>query len=414
MELAQVDVFDLDRYWQHGIPHEQLKWLQTHDPVYFHPEPQQQQRPTVKPTGYWAITKHADIVQISRDPATFSSERGGTNIFDVTAEELPRIRMMLINMDPPQHVLLRRLISTGFSPRLVRDMKPQVEAAVGESIDAVMSNGECDFVEAIAAEVSLKILCDVLGVPRSDRKLVYDWSNLLMFFDDPAAAGPSYEDAVRVAMEVWQYAFKLANEKRQCPGLDITSILQGAEIDGKKMSDLEFNMFFLMLLVAGNETTRTGIAQGMRLFFEHPDQWNLLRSEPEKYLDQAVDEVLRFEPPVIHFRRTATKDVDLRGKTIKAGDKVVLYYSAANRDPDVFENPEVFDIGRSVNPHLTFGMGEHFCLGSHVARLEMRETFRAIAERMPDIAPAGPVERVRSNFVNGIKSLPVKFTPITR
>lgn len=411
MQLAEIDIFDQDIYLQRGIPHAELNFLRDHDPVHFHAEPQQPQRPEVKPTGYWAITKHQDIVNISRDPATFSSERGGTNIFDVTQAELLRIRYMLINMDPPQHIQLRRLINTGFSPRLVRDMTPQVRQAVRETIDDVIEKGQCDFVESIAAEVSLKILCDVLGVPRQDRKLVYDWSNLLMFFDDPSAAGPSHEDALRVSIEVWQYALKLAAEKRQCPGHDITSILQGAEIEGKKLSDLEFNMFFLMLLVAGNETTRTAIAQGMRLFFEHPDQWALLKSNPEKYLDTAVDEVLRFEPPVIHFRRTATQDVELRGKKIKAGDKVVLYYSAANRDPEVFSDPDCFDITRASNPHLTFGMGEHFCLGSHVARLEIRETFREIIERLPDIAPAGPVVRVRSNFVNGLKAMPVRFSP---
>ncbi|RMF16349.1 MAG: cytochrome P450 [Candidatus Dadabacteria bacterium] len=410
MELKDIDIFDLDGYQRRGIPHDQFEYLRENAPVYFHPEPQQELRPNIPPTGFWCITKHADVVHVSRNPEIFSSQRGGTNIFDVSPAELARITLMLINMDPPHHVRLRRLIKTGFSPRMVRNMTPQVRRAVRETIDDVIEKGECDFVESVAAEISLKILCDVLGVPREDRQLVYDWTNWLMFFDDPDSPATA-EEMLSISQDIWAYASALAKEKQKNPGHDITSILQAAEVDGRKLSELEYNMFFLMLLVAGNETTRTGISQGLRLLLEHPDQWALLKSNPDKYLATAVDEILRFEPPVISFRRTATQDTELRGQQIKEGDKVVMWYSAANRDPEVFEDPLTFDITREHNPHLSFGMGEHFCLGSHVARLEMTETFRELALRMPDVEAVAPPERFRSNFLNGFKHYYIRFTP---
>ncbi|XP_060085281.1 steroid C26-monooxygenase-like [Ylistrum balloti] len=410
MELVDINIFNLDYYRDYGIPHNQFKLLRKIDPVHWQEEEQDPDRPEISPTGYWAITRHEDIKQISRDPATFSSNVAGTNIKNYTLKEQAVLKRMIINLDPPEHVQLRRLVKGGFTPRMIQKLEPRIKRVCRDVFDSVIEKGNCEFVKEVTSEIPLIILCDLMGVPQADRRKIYDWSNQLIGFDDPE--NPTHPDeALAVSMELWRYANNLGNERRKCPMDDITSILVHAEIEGNRLSQLDYDIFFLLLSVAGNETTRTAMTQGTIALLEHPAQWDLLKSNPELYIDSAVEEILRWVTPIIHFRRTATKDIELRGKTIKEGDKVVLYYPSANRDEDVFTDPDVFDITRKHNPHLTFGDGEHFCLGSVLARYELKHFFWELATRMPDISLAGPYLRLRSNFVNGIKSMPVNFTP---
>jgi cholest-4-en-3-one 26-monooxygenase len=400
MAGANVEIFDPDIYVT-GVPHEAFRTLRAEAPVYFHPEPGGR--------GFWAITKYQDVVAISKDPGTFSSWRGGTNIPDYPPDSLEVIRMLMLNMDPPQHTKFRRLTSTGFTPRMIARMEEYIRRAAVEAVDAVIEKGSCDFVTAIAAELPLVVIADIMGVPREDRHKVFDWSNRLIGFDDPEFQ-TSLEDAQMAAAEMWGYANELAEDRKGKDGKDLTSVLINAEVDGHQLTEMEFDAFFLLLSVAGNETTRNLISGGMLALMEHPEQRARLMADAS-LLPSAVEEMLRWVTPVIHFRRTATKDVELRGQKIKENDKVAIYYSSANRDEEIFQNAMTFDVGRNPNDHIAFGIGQHSCLGLNLARLEIKLMFEEILRRMPDIELDGPVRRLRSNFINGVKSIPVKFTP---
>jgi cholest-4-en-3-one 26-monooxygenase len=378
------------------------------DPVHWQAEDPKDTRADVKPVGYWAITKYEDVVHISRHPQLFSSALGGTNISDLPPDELTTIRLMMLNMDPPQHVKLRRLVKSGFTPKVIEGMQPFIESAVAKCIDAVIDRSAYDFVESISSEIPLVLICDILGVPQEDRRKIFDWSNSLIGFDDPEYPNAG-DEALQVSMQLVGYALQLAKHKKAKVHDDIASILIHAEVEGEKLTDMEFGLFMMLLSVAGNETTRNAMTGGMIAMLENPEQWELFKSDPEKYADGATEEIVRWVSPVMYFRRTATQDVELRGKTIKANDKVVMYYGSANRDEDVFDQPHRFDITRDPNPQIAFGTGEHFCLGSKLARMEIRTLFVELAKRMPDIRMAGPVDRLRSNFINGVKRMPVTF-----
>jgi cholest-4-en-3-one 26-monooxygenase len=395
------DIFDPEIYVA-GVPHDAFRVLRAERPVSFHAEP-----PDGK--GFWAITKYADVVTISKDPGTFSSWKGGTNIPDYPPDSLDVIRMLMVNMDPPQHTKFRRLTSTGFTPRMIARMEESIRRAARTIVDEVVELGRCDFVTKIAAELPLQVIADIMGVPQEDRHLVFDWSNRLIGFDDPEFQ-TSLEDAQEAAAEMWGYANQLAEGRRGQEGKDLVTVLVNAEVDGEQLTEMEFDAFFLLLAVAGNETTRNLISGGMLALIEHPEQRAKLLAEPA-LLPTAVEEMLRWVTPVIHFRRTATKDVELRGEKIKEGDKVVLYYTSANRDEDVFTNPMSFDVARTPNEHLAFGIGQHSCLGLNLARLEIKVMFEELLARMPDIELDGNVRRLRSNFINGVKEIPVRYTP---
>ena len=397
-----IDVYDLDRYERDGVPHEMFRELRVQEPVYFHGEPGGR--------GFWCVTKHADIIDISRDPLTFSSWRGGSNITDYEQGDLDAIRMLMVNMDPPQHPKFRKLISKGLTPRMVERLEPKIREEVDDIINSVIERGSADFVRDVAAELPLRVIAELMGIPREERGLLFDWSNRLIGFDDPEFQ-TSIEDSRIAAMEIWGYANNLAEDRKGKTGEDLVTILVNAEVDGEGISEAEFDAFFLLLSVAGNETTRNALSGGMLALFENPGEWERLKSDPERYVASAVEEVLRWVTPVSHFRRTATRDVELRGQKIKEDDKVVLFYCAANRDEEVFADPYRFDVGRDPNNHLAFGVGEHFCMGASLARLEMKCLFESLIKRMPDIRANGSVRRLRSNFINGIKELPVAFTP---
>jgi cholest-4-en-3-one 26-monooxygenase len=400
MDLSQIDLHSLD-VWEKGVPHEELAILRREDPVHFQKEP--------KGPGYWAITRHADVFQISRDPGTYSSARGGSNIFDWEEEHTKVMKWIMINMDPPMHVKHRRLVQKGFTPSRDAMLEPRIREQAKTIVDQIAEKGECDFVTSVAAELPLVVLAELMGVPIEDRHHIFDLSNRLIGFDDPEFS-KSNADGMIAAMETWKYAQDLAEKRRKNPGDDLLSVLVHAEVDGEKMSEIEFNSFFLMLIVAGNETTRNAITGGMLSLIEHPDQRARLLRQPE-LMDTAVEEILRWVAPVSTFRRTTTRDVELRGTRIPEGGKVVMYYPSANRDEDVFDEPFRFDVARKPNEHLTFGIGEHFCLGANLARLEVRVMFEELLRRVPDMELVEPPRRLRSNFINGIKEMLVRFTP---
>jgi cholest-4-en-3-one 26-monooxygenase len=316
--------------------------------------------------------------------------------------------MLMLNMDPPQHTKFRRLASTGFTPRMIVRMEESIRRAAKIIVDDVISSGGCDFVTKIAAELPLVVIADIMGVPQEDRHLVFDWSNRLIGFDDPEFQ-TSMDDATIAASEMWGYANELAEARKGKEGKDLVTVLVNAEVDGEQLTEMEFDAFFLLLAVAGNETTRNLISGGMLALIEHPEQYARLRAEPAM-LPSAVEEMLRWVTPVIHFRRTATRDTEIRGRAIKENDKVVLYYASANRDEEIFTNGGVFDIARTPNEHVAFGIGQHSCLGLNLARLEIRVIFEEILSRLPALELDGNVRRLRSNFINGIKQMPVKWS----
>ena len=398
--LPKIDIYDLDTYAK-GVPHADFTELRAHAPVSFHGEPGGR--------GFWVISKYSDVVDISKNPRDFSSARGGTNIPDYAEEDLSQIQLLMVNMDPPQHARFRKLVARGFTPRIVQLMEPKIRAEVDEILNEVIAKGTgaCDFVRDIAAELPLRVIAELLGVPREDRQKIFDWSNQLIGFDDPEFQ-TSIEDARQSAMEIWMYANSLAEDRLDKDGTDLISVLINSEIDGEKLSEMEFDAFFLLLSVAGNETTRNALSGGMLALLQNPDQMALMRSNPE-LISQAVEETLRWVTPVNHFRRTVTRDLEVRGVPMKENDKVVIFYCSANRDEEVFADPFKFDITRNPNPHLAFGVGEHFCMGASLARLEMRILFEQLIARMDDIELAGDVRLLRSNFINGIKTMPITF-----
>lgn len=400
IQLDDVDIVNPDTYVP-SVPHAAFKLLRERAPVFWHKDPQG--------PGFWAVTRYQDVMMVSRDPKTFSSARRTALFREPPPEELTNMQMLMLNMDPPRHTKLRALVNKGFTPRMVAGLEPHIREITRQLIDTVAARGRCDFVTDIAAELPLQVIAEMMGVPLADRHRLFDWSNRLIGFDDPEYC-TSEEEARNVSMQVYMYANELALARKDKPGDDLISVLMKAEVDGEKLTEMEFDLFFLLLMVAGNETTRNLISGGMLALIEHPEQRARLLREPA-LIPTAVDELLRWVSPVMHFRRTAMRDTEIRGEKIRAGDKVVIYYISANRDEEVFAHPDRFDVGRTPNDHLAFGIGEHFCLGSNLARLEIRVMFEELLRRLPDMELAGPVARLRSNFINGIKHMPVVFSP---
>ena len=400
MTASVVDLTDSSEYVA-GVPHEYLASLRRRGVVWID-EP--------NGPGFWAVTRHADCIAVNRDHERFSSALKAVFIWELPEEELAQQQLMMLNMDPPLHTRYRRLVNKGFTPRMVSQLEQRIHETADGIIDSVIESGKADFVTEICAELPLIVIAELMGVPREDRHRVFDWSNRMVGNEDPEY-GITADQASQAAMELYAYAAELFAGKRANPHDDLMSALTQVEIEGERLSELELELFFLMLAVAGNETTRNLMAGGMQAFFDHPDQWKRLLDD-RSLLDPAVEEMLRYVSPVMNFRRQAVTDFELGGQQIKAGDKVVFFHAAANRDETVFEDPDRFDIGRDPNPHIAFGGGgPHFCLGANLARLEIKVMFEHLLDRMPDISPAGPPERLQSNFINGIKHLPVSFTP---
>ena len=429
-------VFDPDTYVE-GVPHEALARLRAREPVTWVEEVPVGRWPAGP--GYWAVWRHADVRHVLRHPELFSSHLGATQIRDpATPDDLAYVRQSMLNMDPPEHSRLRGLLHRSFTPRAVVALEHDIEARARGLVASVADAGECDFA-SLAADLPLLTLADVLGMPAGDRHLLFDWASRVIGYQDEeyatidvtdrAVATPMARAALAVRPgagpdgrmpdprtrggipDLYAYAHELAAYRRRQPGPDVMSILL-AQFDsaGGRLGVIEFENLFWLFAVAGNETVRNGIPGGMVALLEHPSEHRRLAAD-RSLLDTAVDEMLRWWTPVIHFRRTATRDCEVGGRRVAAGQKVVAYFASANRDERVFRDPDLFDAGRRPNDHLAFGHGPHFCLGAHLARSQMRAIFAAVLDSFDHVEAAGPTVRLRSNFQNGIKHLPIRWRP---
>ena len=382
-----------------GHPWEQYAWLRKNAPVYWHDEP--------NGPGFWAITKYEDVRTISRLPIVFSSYETSVMLPDPDPMGLYAQRLMMLNMDPPQHDRFKLLVSRGFTPKNAPLLRPKIEELARDIVDAVLAKGECDFVTEIAGRLPSGLIAELMGMPRADGERLYDLTEI-MHTNDDAIAPP--EIKMNAVGEMLGYAQSVADLKRQSPADDLATILVNAEVDGDHLTDEEFQWFFLLLVNAGGDTTRNLLAAGLQLLFDHPDQRTKLMGDLDGLLGSAVEEMLRYCSPVTHFKRTAMQDTVVGGQSIKAGERVVMFYGSANRDEDIFENADTFDVARHPNPHVAFGAGgPHLCLGMHVARVELAVMFRELLTRMPHIEAGGPIERMHSSFIAGVHRMPIKY-----
>jgi cholest-4-en-3-one 26-monooxygenase len=398
-----INLLDADAYQRHGPPYEQFAWLREHAPVFWHADGGGPDWP-----GFWAITRHEDVAHISRHPELFSSARRLALFGEIPEEQIELQRLMMLNMDPPQHTRQRAFVNRGFTPRMIGMLEEHIVGICRTLLDETRQREQADFVTDIAAPLPLQVICELIGAPVKDRDWIFEMSNRLIGSDDPEfqVAEQAQQDA---AAQVYAYADELAERRRAEPADDIVTRLLQPDDKGEALTTSEFDLFFLLLTVAGNETTRNAASGGMLALFEHPDQWQRLVEDPS-LIPTAAEEIVRWVTPVNMFRRTAMADTEVHGQKIAAGEKVVVFYPAANRDDDVFAAPGQFDVGRDPNPHVGFGGGgPHFCLGRHLAALELRVLLQALTERMPGIRLDGEVSRLRSNFINGIKHMPVRF-----
>jgi cholest-4-en-3-one 26-monooxygenase len=403
MELADIDLLDRDVF-AHGIPHEWFTYLRAHAPVYRHPEPDG--------PGFWVVTKYADVVTVGRDAHTFSSDQDRGGVIGLEEQEMEvdfgDAKLMLM-MDPPQHTRQRKLVNRGFTPRMINSLETHIRDLTSQILDDTIKRGTCDFVVDVAAELPLLVIAELIGVPVEDRHKIFDWSNRMVGSEDPEYA-VSMDQANDARMEMFMYAHQLAEQRRSEPRDDIITALLSAEVDGDQLTEMEFNLFFMLLSVAGNETTRNAISHGVNAFLEHPEEYDKLVQNPEGRIANATEEILRWASPVMYFRRNVTTDTELGGQALAAGDKVAIWYVSANRDEDVFDDPFRFDIERSPNDHVAFGGGgPHFCLGSSLARMEIHVLFEELAQRVPVLRAVGAPQPLRSNFIGGIKHLPVEL-----
>lgn len=394
----------LEDTWAERIPHAEMEWLRQNRPVHWHDGP-------ASGEGFWCLTKWSDVREVSRQPRTFSVELGSPFIETHDEESLRLMALTLVSMDPPKHDRMRRLVSAGFTPRMIGLLEHKIAERAVHIVDSVIEEQACDFVQRIAAELPLQVICEMIGVPEEDRHLVFEWSNTLVGQQDPDFnRGPG---AGEVAMaQMYAYCDRIAADRRIRPRDDIMSTLVHAEVDGDRLSPEEIDMFFVTLAVAGNETTRNLIAHSMQALFDHPEARAELQSglDDQMLWKSATEEFLRWGSSIVCFRRTAAEDTQVHGQPIRAGEKVVLYYISANRDEDVFVDPYRFDIRRNPNEHQAFGGGGiHYCLGANLARLEIRSMMQEVLRRLPDIRPDGEPARLRSNFINGIKRMPVRW-----
>ena len=388
---------------QGGIPFEELAELRAAAPVWWNPQPK---GIGFDDGGFWLLTRNADVREVSLKPEVFSSWANTAIIRfsdGMTRDDIEMQRVIMLNVDPPDHTKLRRIVSRGFTPRAIRMIEEALSARAEKIVKEAASNDRGDFVTQVACELPLQALAELIGVPQEERAKIFDWSNQMISYDDP-----EYDiDPMIASSELINYAMVLGQERTDHPRDDIVTKLVSADVDGRGLTTDEFAFFVLLLAVAGNETTRNAITHGMMGFFEFPDQWELYKSERPS---TTADEVVRWATPVVTFQRTALEDTSIGGVDIRRGDRVGLCYSAANRDPEAFEKPDRFDVTRDPNPHVGFGGGgPHYCLGANLAKVEINLMFNAIADHMPDIAAAGDARRLRSPWINGIKELPVRY-----
>ncbi len=416
LPLDEIDLSDVE-FWARPLDEREGAFLtlREEDPIRFFEEPQISEMFPPGP-GYYSLTRHADVLEASKRSATFCSGQG-TNIPDMPMEFLEFLGSM-INMDDPKHARMRRIVSRGFTPRQLDSMKGDVEATAAGIVDDVIERGEGDFVTDVAATLPLRVIVDMMGIPRSQERFIFDRTNVILGLGDAEYVPDQTESGIMAALlqaaqDLSLLITELGEARQKDPKEDLTTALVTAEVDGESLSPSELASFFVLLVVAGNETTRNAISHGLLALTDHPDQMARWQADFDGLATSAVEEIVRWATPVIHFRRTCTEDgARIGDQTFNAGDKVVLWYASANRDPAVFDDPYRFDLTRTPNDHLGFGgPGPHFCLGAHLARREMTVMFKELFERMPDIRAVGEPSRLQSNFINGIKHLPAEWTP---
>jgi cytochrome P450 len=394
--IGGVDLADPSTY-ESGVPYEAFRELRRRAPVAWHPYKDG--------PGFLALTGYEEIQAVSRDSAAWSSQAKGV-MFHVPPSD--QVSPILIYMDPPRHTALRKLINKGFTPRQVARLNDHIADMARQIVDDVIERGECDFVDEVAGALPSYVIAEMLGIPLEDGRRLYELTEIL---HTGSVGDGANEQAV---MQMFQYGTELAARKRAEPGDDIATSLLHAEIDGQSLTDFDFNLFFILLIDAGGDTTRNLVAAGILALMEHPVERQRLSADPA-LMPTAIEEMLRYTSPVTAFVRTATKDTELRGIPVKAGERAAMFYPSANRDESRFTDPDRFDIGRAPNPHLAFGGGgTHFCLGANLARVEASAIIPEVLSRMNGLELAGPVERLRSNLINGIRSMPVRFTPDRR
>jgi cholest-4-en-3-one 26-monooxygenase len=399
-----IDLISGDYYAKNGYPHGQWSYLRKHQPVF------QVVGPNVDP--FWAITKHADIVEISRQPRLWINGPR-LAVFVLEEGEQPPVEFPLkhlLNMDPPQHGEYRSIVSRRFTPRGVRVLEPEIENITRKVLDDAADRTECDFVLDISSKVPVAVIAELLGVPHQDWDMLFRWTNQIIGGGDPefqTGGNPNqtFEDA-RIGL--FQYFSDMVSERKKRPTDDITSVVANAKVNGAELPAIELLSYYLLLVVAGNETTRNATTGGLLALIQNPEQFQRLKHNPA-LIKTAVEEIVRWTSPVIQFARTATQDTEVRGQKLRAGESVCLFYPSANRDEEVFDDPFEFNLARDPNPHLAFGIGEHFCLGANLARLELEVIFRNLAMRLERVELTGPVERLRSSFVGGIKHMPMRY-----
>ncbi len=402
MQLSDIDIYNPDNYVA-AVPHDQFKRLRDEAPVYWHEHPDG--------GGYWVISRYEDVRAVSRDHATFSAQRGFVMVDELPPEILPMAQGQLLGMDPPNHGPIRRAVIERFTSKMLAQMEPMVREIARDSLlsarELSKEQGECNFVFDAAGNLPTAVICSLMGVPKDMWGQIRHWSDMQTSAGDPDL-GATPEETQQISMEMGMYGYQLATERQNSDADDLISLLINVEVDGHKVTAEEFASLFIQITVAGNETTRSMIASGMYELLKRPELYRKLEANPE-LLPGAVEEMLRWSTPLHYFRRTATRDTELRGQQIKENDRVVMLYSSANFDERVFDNPLEFNIERSPNPHLAFGHGIHLCLGANLARLEARIFFEEFFKLFAGAELSGNPQRIRSNLVNGFKSLPVKL-----
>ncbi len=392
---------------QSGIPYEQFAELRTTSPVFWIEQQPQARAGMEGGTGFFAVTRHADVAAVSKNSKDFSSAENGAIIRfqeGMLREMVEFQRVMIINQDPPDHTTTRRIISRGFTPRAIGALEQIMRERAEKIVIEALARGTGNFVEEVACELPLQAIADLLGVPQDDRRKLFEWSNQMLAYDDPEySVNPDI-----AATEILGYSMMLAADRKEHPRDDLVTKLVHADVDGRGLNDDEFGYFVIILTVAGNETTRNAITHGMNAFLDNPDQWELWKRERPETM---VDEVIRWATPVSAFQRTALNDVEVGGVEVKKGQRVGLFYASANYDTDVFTDPHTFDITREPNPHVSFGgHGAHYCIGANLARQEVRLMFNALADHTPDISKLAEPRRLRSGWINGIKDLQVRYS----